>query len=90
VPALQIAVGVNPLFNIGLGLTLTTTEYVEGFEQPFALKLITYVTSIGAAVVLVNISDIEDVVPLLAVLDIPITEARLQLNDTPLVELVAV
>jgi hypothetical protein len=59
-------------------------------EQPFALKLITYVTSIGAAVVLVNISDIADVLPLLAALDIPVTEARLQLNDTPLVELVAV
>ena len=63
--------------------------YGVPFVQPFALTLYTYVTDIGAAVVLVNIS-LTFPVPLLAASVIPPTKALLQANVDPPVELVAV
>ena len=83
-----MALGVNVLVNCGVGLTVTTTLYVL-LEQPFALTVYTYVTLIGAVVVLTSVS-LGSPVPLAAALLMPATDARVQLNTAPLVPLVGV
>ena len=69
------------------GLTVTTTDCVLG--QPLDVKVYTYVTSTGEAVVLIKVSEIVPA-PLAAGLLIPVTDARLQLNVVPEVVLAGV
>ena len=88
-PALQIEAGDNVLLNTGLGFTVTTT-FSDGPEQPFALVTYTYVTLMGALVVLVNVSLMAAVMPLLADSEIPNTTPLLQAYVAPAVALVAV
>ena len=57
--------------------------------HPFAVKVYTYVTSTGEAVVLIKVSEIVPA-PLAAGLLIPVTDARLQLNVVPEVVLAGV
>ena len=54
-PALHIEAGLSVLLNTGIGLTVTTT-LSPALLQPFAVVMITYVTAIGLAVVLVKVS----------------------------------
>ena len=87
-PALQIEAGDNVLLNTGVGFTVTTT-FCDGPEQPFALVTYTYVTLMGALVVLVNVS-LTFPVPVDATSVIPAIKARLQAYVAPTVALVAV
>ena len=75
----QIAVGVKVLVNAGVGFTTTVTLFVA--EQLFAAIVYTYVTVIGAFVVLVNTS-LMPFVPVVAASVIPTTVARDQANVT--------
>jgi len=84
----QTAGGVSVLDNVGVGFTITVTSCV--FVQPFAVRVNTYVTGIGLAVVLVKTSLISALEPLLEPPDMPITAALVQLNVVPAVALVAV
>jgi hypothetical protein len=83
----HIATGVKPEFNVGVGLTLTVTSC--GFEQPFAVSVNTYFTSIGSAVVLVNVSLMFAELPLPVAGLIPVIAERVQLNTVPDVALPA-
>ena len=85
---LQIAGGVIVLVKSGVGFTVTVTFC--GLEQQLAVMEYAYVTTIGAAVVLVSVSLIPGTIPLEAPCRIPITSARLQANVAPTVALVAV
>ncbi len=81
---LQIAGGVKLLVKVGVGFTTTTTLYVVGFVQPFAVTVYTYVTLTGKAVVLVNISP-GSPLPLPARLLIPATAPLLHAKLAPAV-----
>ena len=69
-------------------MTVTVTFWV--LEQEFAVVVIAYVTTIGAVVVLVNVSLMTPLAPLPAALLIPATAARVQEKVAPVVALVAV
>ncbi len=66
------------LLKVGVGFTVTVTFWVLG--QPFAVSVIAYTTFIGAAVVFINVSLIEALLPLPAVLLIPATTARVHVK----------
>ena len=83
-----MAVGVKVLLSIGVGLTVTVTFWV--LEQELAVVVIAYVTTIGAVVVLVNVSLMPPLAPLPTALLIPATAARVQEKVAPVVALVAV
>ena len=87
---LQIDGGVSELVSAGLGLTTTSTLYVEGLVHPLAAKVYTYLTVNGAAVVFVSVSfglSVPDVGPAGV---IPATLARVQLKLVPPVPLAGV
>jgi hypothetical protein len=87
---LQIAPGVSVLLNEGIGATLTVT-FSPVLLQLFAVVTTTYVTTIGLAVVLVNISLIPPAVGVLtAAWLIPATAARVHVKLAPPVALVGV
>ena len=83
-----MAAGVSVLLSTGVGLTVTVTFWV--LEQEFAVVVIAYVTTIGAVVVLVNVSLMTPLAPLPATLLMPATAARVQEKVAPVVALVAV
>ena len=58
--------------------------------HPLADNVITYVTFTGDGVVFTNVSVIDELLPLPAILLIPPTDARVQLKVVPVVALVAV
>src|SRR5688572_2389978 len=68
---------------VGAGNTsLTVTNTFRVLVQPLAVKVYTYVTLTGELVVLLSVSVILPV-PLAALLLIPVTAARVQLNVVP-------
>lgn len=86
---LQIAAGLSVDVKVGLGFTVTTTEYVVALVQLFALTVYIYVTFTGALVEFVNASLI-DPEPVALAFVIPTTAARDHVNDAPVVLLVGV
>ncbi len=76
------------LLKVGVGLIVTVTFCVLG--QPLAVSVMAYTTLIGEAVVFINVSLIEALLPLPAVLLIPATTALVHANVVPVVALVAV
>ena len=76
------------LLSIGVGLTVTVTFWVVA--QPFAVSVKMYTTSIGLAVVLINVSFTVSPDPLATALLIPDTAARVHEKPVPGVALVAV
>ena len=84
-----MAGGVKLLLKVGVDLTATTTLKVVGFVHPLAVSVYTYVTFTGADVVLISVS-FGLPLPLPAVLDMPVTAARVQANVVPDVALVGV
>jgi hypothetical protein len=85
---LHTAAGVNVLLKVGVGFTVTVTFCVLG--QLLAVSVMAYTTLIGEDVVLTNVSLIEALLPLPAVLLIPVTTARDHENVVPVVAVVAV
>jgi hypothetical protein len=83
-----MAGGVNVLLSTGIGLTVTTTLFI--LVHPLAVIVYTYVTLIGAAVVLVSVSLIPATKPVVPASAIPATAARDHENPEPAVRLVAV
>ena len=77
------------LVSSGVGFTDTTTFCPGELLQRFAVVIYTYVTMIGAVVVLVKVS-LTLAVPLEAASAIPTTKALLQANVAPVVALVAI
>ena len=73
--------------NFGLGLTVTVT--VSGLEQPLALKVNIYRTTIGAVELFRRVSTILLPAPGVAVVVIFVTAGRVQENTVPAVALVA-
>ena len=94
--AVQVKVAVPGLHNGPLpvkaprGVGFTLTEKLAGVLQPFEDSVIKYVTSTGAPVVFINVSDIDSVLPLPAVLLIPVTTGLVQENVVPVTLLVVV
>ena len=80
--------GIGKLLITGVGFTLAVT--FATFEQPFAVNVILYMTSIGFDVLFTNVSVIPAPVPLPLAGVIPATAARVQLNVVPPILLVAV
>ena len=76
------------LLNMGVGFTVTTT-FSPVLLHPLAVVIYTYVTGMGAVVVLVSVS-LTFVIPMEAPSKIPATAARLHANVAPAVALVAV
>ncbi len=74
--------------NLGLGFTVTDT--VSGLEQPLALNVKIYRTTIGAVVLFRKVSVIVFPLPGVAVVVMPVTTGRVQENKVPAVALVAV
>lgn len=79
--------GESVLLSCGTGFIVTETLKVVGLVQPFAVKVYTYVTIMGAAVVFISLSP-GSPVPVAVGLLIPVTAVRLQVNVVPIVELV--
>jgi hypothetical protein len=73
--------------NFGLGFTVTLT--VSGLEQPLALSVKIYRTTIGAEVLFRKVSVIVFPFPGVAVVVIPVTAGRVHENKVPAVALVA-
>ena len=74
--------------NFGLGFTVTLT--VSGLEQPLALSVKIYLTTIGAVVVFCRVSVMMFPLPGVAEVVMPVTAGRVQENKVPAVALVAV
>lgn len=74
-PPLQIVTVLLPIDGVGYTLTVKSST----FEQLFAVRVILYITSIGAVVVLVSVSLMLAPEPLAAALEMPVTAARVQL-----------
>jgi hypothetical protein len=83
----QISAGANVLVRSGIGFTRTVTFWV--LEHPFADRVNSYTTSIGALVLFINDSLIDPVL-FAAELVIPFTIALDQLYVVPAVALVGV
>ncbi len=73
--------------SFGVGLTVTVT--VSGLEQPLALKVNIYRTTIGAVELFRRVSTILLPAPGVAVVVIFVTAGRVQENTVPAVALVA-
>jgi hypothetical protein len=84
---LHIAAGVSELVSIGVGFTVTVTLWL--LLHPLAAMVYTYITLTGIVEVLMSVS-LGLSVPEAAVLLIPATIERLQLNVAPAVALVGV
>lgn len=74
--------------NLGLGFTVTLT--VSGLEQPLALSVKMYRTTIGAVVLFRKVSVIVFPLPGVAVVVMFVTAGRVHENTVPAVALVAV
>ena len=83
----QLDVVVLGACNFGLGFTVTST--VSGLEQPLALKVNIYLTTIGAVEVFRRVSVIVLPAPGVAVAVMFVTAGRVQENTVPAVALVA-
>jgi hypothetical protein len=88
VVALHIPTGVSVLLKEGIGLTVTVTFWGASLH-PLAVVVIAYVTTIGAVVVLVNVS-LMPPVPLAAAWLMPATNALVHAKVAPAVALVGV
>ena len=87
---LHIAGGVSELVSVGIGLTTTSTLYVDGLVQLLAVSVYTYRTVIGDTVVFVSVSfglPVPDVGPAGV---IPATDALVHPKTVPAVPLVGV